>query len=186
MAAASIKRYVRDLCEWELVTQDRDGRYRVTTSFLEPPDEMKDALIRLQQAWLTQSVHLLSTIPASERHVSSALLTVSEDTYKAILERVEKMREELLEIVRADQSSERVVQFNIQVFPRGGGKRLRILPPAMAKSGAAAAPAANGPSAADRARGPGNPVSSPANPRFPAAPPGPANPVQTRIQNGGV
>lgn len=140
MTAASIKRYVRDLCEWELVAQDREGRYCVTHSFLEPPEEMKDALVRLQQAWLTQSVHLLSTMPASERHVSSALLTVSEGTYKAILDRVEKMREELLDLVRADQSSERVVQFNIQVFPRSGGKRLRPLPPALAKGGEASVP----------------------------------------------
>jgi uncharacterized protein (TIGR02147 family) len=136
MTAASIKRYVRDLCEWELVAQDREGRYCVTHSFLEPPEEMKDALVRLQQAWLTQSVHLLSIMPASERHVSSALLTVSEDTYKAILERVEKVREELLDLVRADQSSERVVQFNIQVFPRSSGKRNRTLPPDLAKGGA--------------------------------------------------
>jgi uncharacterized protein (TIGR02147 family) len=61
------------------------------------------------------------------------LLTVSEDTYKAILERVEKMREELLDLVRADQSSERVVQFNIQVFPRSGGKRIRTLLPDLTK-----------------------------------------------------
>jgi len=139
MTSASLKRYVRELCEWELVAQDREGRYCVTHSFLEPPEEMKDALVRLQQAWLTQSVHLLSTMPASERHVSSALLTVSEDTYKAILERVEKMREELLDLVRADQSSERVVQFNIQVFPRSGGKRNRALPPDLAKGGATVA-----------------------------------------------
>ncbi|MEO7425097.1 MAG: TIGR02147 family protein [Fibrobacteria bacterium] len=136
MTAASIKRYVRDLCEWELVAQDSEGRYNVTHSFLEPPEEMKDSLVRLQQAWLTQSAHLLSTVPASERHVSSALLTVSEGTYKAILERVEKMREELLELVRADESSERVVQFNIQVFPRSGGKRIRTHMPALAKGGA--------------------------------------------------
>ncbi|HLP43435.1 MAG TPA: TIGR02147 family protein, partial [Fibrobacteria bacterium] len=75
MLAASVKRYVRDLCEWELVAQDRDGRYRVMHSYLEPPDEMRDALVRLQQAWLTKSVHLLNTIPAADRHVSSALLT---------------------------------------------------------------------------------------------------------------
>ena len=173
MTAASIKRYVRDLCEWELVAQDREGRYCVTHSFLEPPEEMKDALVRLQQAWLTQSVHLLSTMPASERHVSSALLTVSESTYKAILERVEKMREELLELVRADQSSERVVQFNIQVFPRGGGKRIRTFPPVLAKGGGSPA-SANNPasSSVERARGPGKSVASPADCRYSPAVPG--------------
>jgi uncharacterized protein (TIGR02147 family) len=149
MQAASVKRYVRDLCEWGLVEQDREGRYRVTHSYLEPPEEVKDALVRLQQAWLTQSVHLLNTIPATERHASSALLTVSEGTYKAILGVVEKMREEILAIVRADECSERVVQLNIQVFPRGGGKRLRTVPQVLKKSAAetpaqpAVAPIAN-------------------------------------------
>jgi uncharacterized protein (TIGR02147 family) len=133
MPAANVKRYVRDLCEWGLVEQDREGRYVVTHSYLEPPEEMKDALVRLQQAWLTQSIHLLNTMPASERHASSALLTIGENTYKSILTLVEKMREEILALVRADKSSERVVQLNIQVFPRGGGKRVRTLPPVMKK-----------------------------------------------------
>jgi len=172
MTAASIKRYVRDLCEWELVAQDREGRYCVTHSFLEPPEEMKDALVRLQQAWLTQSVHLLSIMPATERHVSSALITVSECTYKAILDRVEKVREELLDLVRADQSSERVVQFNIQVFPRSGGKRNRTVPPDLAKGGAA--------------------IASPTDSRFSAAARGPrpcpsaAFPDQARIPDSGA
>jgi uncharacterized protein (TIGR02147 family) len=133
MQAASVKRYVRDLCEWGLVVQDRAGRYCVTHSYLEPPVEAKDALVRLHQAWLTQSVHLLNTMPASERHASSALLTVSENTYQGILKLVEKMREEILALVRADDTSERVVQLNIQVLPRGGGKRIRTCPPAPGK-----------------------------------------------------
>lgn len=132
MQAASVKRYVRDLCEWGLANQDRDGKYHVTHSFLEPPEEMKDALVRLQQAWLSQSVYHLNTVPAAERHVSSALLTVGEETYKAILKQVEKMREEILRMVRDDKSADRVVLFNIQVLPRGGGKRIRTIPPGMA------------------------------------------------------
>ena len=71
--------------------------------------------------------------------MSSALLTVSEGTFKAILDLVEKLREELLHLVRADQSSERVVQFNIQVFPRSGCKRIRTLLPDLGKGGAAVA-----------------------------------------------
>ncbi|MDB5104472.1 MAG: hypothetical protein JWP91_2161 [Fibrobacteres bacterium] len=132
MQAASVKRYVRDLCEWGLASQDRDGKYHVTHSFLEPPEEMRDALVRLQQAWLSQSVFHLNAVPASERHVSSALLTVGEETYKAILKQVEKMREEILRMVREDKAADRVVLFNIQVLPRGGGRRLRTTGPVLA------------------------------------------------------
>jgi uncharacterized protein (TIGR02147 family) len=132
MQAASVKRYVRDLCEWGLVSQDRDGKYVVTHSFLEPPEEMRDALVRLQQAWLSQSVFHINAVPASERHVSSALLTVGEETYKAILKQVEKMREEILRMVREDKAADRVVLFNIQVLPRGGGRRLKPMGAMMA------------------------------------------------------
>jgi uncharacterized protein (TIGR02147 family) len=139
MPAASAKRYVRDLCEWGLVNQDRDGKYNVTHSFLEPPEEMRDALVRLQQAWLSQSVLHLNAVPASERHVSSALLTVGEETYKAILKQVEKMREEILRMVREDKEADRVVLFNIQVLPRGGGKRPKPVQPQNTPGGAARA-----------------------------------------------
>ena len=122
MAAASVKRYVRDLCEWGLVEQGRDGHYQVTHSYLEPPEEMRDALVRLQQAWLSQTVFQINSVPAGERHVSSALLTVSEPTYKAILQHIEKVREEILRLVRDDKEVDRVVLFNIQILPRGGGR----------------------------------------------------------------
>lgn len=128
MPAASVKRYVRDLCEWGLVEQSREGRYNVTHSYLEPPEEMRDALVRLQQAWLSQSVFQISSVPAGERHVSSALLTVSEPTYKLILQHIEKAREEILSLVKDDKAVDRVVLFNIQVLPRGGGSRLRMAP----------------------------------------------------------
>lgn len=129
MPAASVKRYVRDLCEWGLVEQGRDGKYGVTHSYLEPPEEMRDALVRLQQAWLSQTVFQMNTVPAGERHVSSALLTVSEPTYRQILGTIEKMREEILRLVKDDKAVDRVVLFNIQVLPRGGGSRLKMAAP---------------------------------------------------------
>lgn len=186
MPAASVKRYVRDLCDWGLVDQNRDGRYRVTHSFLEPPEEVKDALVRLQQAWLTQSVHLLNTMPASERHASSALLTVSEGTYKSILTMVEKMREEILAIVKADESSERVVQLNIQVFPRGGGKRLRPVPQAMKKPSAAVPAKTVAAASATPPAPPGAPVPSLTVTRLPPASPSASNQIQVYTRNGDV
>lgn len=125
MTAESVKRYVRDLCEWGLVSQNREGKYVVTHSYLEPPEEMRDAILRLQQAWLSQTVLHLNSVPSDERHVSSALLTVSETTYNAILKHIEKVRAEILKMVREDKHVDRVVLFNIQVLPRGGRKKFR-------------------------------------------------------------
>jgi uncharacterized protein (TIGR02147 family) len=125
MLAESVKRYVRDLCEWGLVVQNREGRYVVSHSYLEPPEEMRDAILRLQQAWLSQTALHLNSVPSDERHVSSALLTVSEKTYTAILKHIEKVRADILKMVREDRHVDRVVLFNIQVLPRGGRKKFR-------------------------------------------------------------
>lgn len=125
MQAESVKRYVRDLCEWGLVAQNREGSYQVTHSYLEPPEEMRDALVRLQQAWISQTVLHLSHVPPDERHVSSALLTVSESTYNNILKQIEKFREDVLRMVKEDKNMDRVVLFNIQVLPRGGRKKVK-------------------------------------------------------------
>lgn len=123
MPADSLKGYVRDLCDMGLVAQDREGRYYVTHAYLEPPEGMKDALQLLHQAWMTQTMQLFPTVPPEERHVSSALMTVSEATYKTVLQHIERARMEILRMVREDKGVDRVMLLSIQALPRGGGAK---------------------------------------------------------------
>lgn len=114
-----VKKCVRELCEWGPVEQGRDGRYLPTSRFLEPGPGMNEALKRLHREWIRQAAESLDAYSGSERHVSSALLGVSDRTYREILKRMEAFRHELLELVKRDTDErERLVQVNIQAFPK--------------------------------------------------------------------
>ena len=116
-----VKKCVRELCEWGLVKQGRDGRYVPTNAFLEPGPGMGEALKRLHREWIRQASDSLDAFGGDERHVSSALIGVSDRTFREILRRVEAFRHELLELVKTDTDRrERLVQVNIQAFPKGG------------------------------------------------------------------
>ncbi|GEM_PF-1042046 len=118
MPPETIKPYVRDLCEWNLVTQDSNGSYRVTNAFQEPPPGLRDMMMRTHKALLCQTSNLLTVLPMNKTHVSTALVTVSEDAYKEIMRYVGKFRDQMLEIVRADRNPDRVAAISIQCIPR--------------------------------------------------------------------
>jgi len=117
--AAMVKKYVRDLCEWKMVTQGTDGKYTVTDQFIEPPPTLRDLIKQINREWIIQSLDPLMKLSSEKRHVSTMLLAVSGETKKKILEKIEKFREELWALVSEDShEADRVVQVNIQCFPK--------------------------------------------------------------------
>lgn len=115
---ALVKKCVRDLCEWGLVAQGEDGRYRPVSSNQEPPLSLGDMVKRLNKEWVAQAGEALFSIPREERHISSSLLTVDAETYAAILKKVEDFREEVFSLAKREQRPDRVLQFSVQLFPR--------------------------------------------------------------------
>lgn len=114
-----VKRCVRDLCDWGLVKQGRDGRYAVTSAYLEPGPGMTEALKRLHREWIQQAAATIDEYSPAERHVSSAMIGVSDRVFHDILRRIEEFRHELLEMVKKDtHPPERLVQVNVQAFPK--------------------------------------------------------------------
>ncbi len=119
MPVALVKRCIRDLCDWNLIKQGANGRYTVTSAFLEPGPNMEEALKRMHREWIQQAANTLDTFPKNDRHISSALITLSEKGYRDLMRRVDSFRAELLEIVKKEsKNAERIVQMNIQVFPK--------------------------------------------------------------------
>lgn len=119
MSADSVKRYVRDLCEWGMVEQSKDGRYQVAHSYIEPPSGQRFAMSKMFQAWQSQTATVLGAMSPQKVHVSTAIVTVSEGTYKAIQRHIGKFRDEILGMVKEDQGADRVASFSIQLLPRG-------------------------------------------------------------------
>jgi uncharacterized protein (TIGR02147 family) len=115
---ATVKKCVRELCEWGLLTQDADGRYRPSFKNQEPAPSMGDLVKRLNREWVVQAADALFAFPKEERHISSGLLTISADTYAEIMRRIGKFREEIFELAKQEENPDRVMQLNIQYFPR--------------------------------------------------------------------
>lgn len=115
---ATVKKCVRELCEWGLLTQDADGRYRPAHKNQEPAPSLGDLVKRLNREWVVQAADALFAFPKEERHISSGMLTVGGETYQEIMRRIEAFREEIFTLARKEEKPDRVMQFNIQYFPR--------------------------------------------------------------------
>ncbi|MEY2936365.1 MAG: hypothetical protein RL033_7114, partial [Pseudomonadota bacterium] len=82
----------------------------------------------------------LDSLPREERDVSCLTLCVSQAKLEELKERVRAFRQELLRTAELDNSPERVVQINFQVFPLSIAAE-----PAAAEGGSAAATSPSAP-----------------------------------------
>ncbi|MDB5048011.1 MAG: hypothetical protein JWO30_1082 [Fibrobacteres bacterium] len=119
---ATLKKCVRDLCEWGLLTQNAEGRYQPAFKNQEPAPSMGDLVKRLNREWVMQAADALFAFPKEERYIYSALLTVGAKTFKEIQGRIDRFREEIIELAKREEKPDRVMQFNIQHFPRSNVK----------------------------------------------------------------
>jgi uncharacterized protein (TIGR02147 family) len=119
IAPATLKKVVRDLAEWKLVAQGPDGRYTVTESFVEPPATMAAMVRRLNREWILQAADAPFKFRAEDRHVSTLMLMVSETARRTLKERIERFRQEVLELVEKDlEPASGIMQLSIQYFPK--------------------------------------------------------------------
>jgi uncharacterized protein (TIGR02147 family) len=113
-----IKKYVRDLCAWDMVRQDTDGKYTVTSKLLEPPETLLHLVRELNKEWIMHAYGAIGKFPKEKRNISTMVLSVSEKTYKEIQEKIEKLREEIFALAEAEKHPDRVAQLSIQLFPK--------------------------------------------------------------------
>ena len=118
MSVPKVKKCVRDLCEWNLLEQEPGGDYHVVSRFLEPPATLKDPVRLLNREWILHAADAIESVSAQERHISTAILAVSESTRNQILKRIEAMRNDVFALVQSDSPAECVMQLSIQYFPK--------------------------------------------------------------------
>lgn len=118
LAPAVIRKYVLDLEEWRLIVKGEDGRYRVTEKFVEPPPTLSAMIRRLNREWILQAAEAPFKFGPTDRHVSTLLLMVSENTRKLLMGKMEVFRKEVLDLVEQDANPESILQLSIQLFPK--------------------------------------------------------------------
>jgi len=125
LPVAVVQKCVRDLCEWGLVRQERDGCYLVTDSFVEPPATLGGVLRALQKTWIAHGSEAIQRVPPARRHVSTILLSVSGSAQERIQQRLEAFREDVFSILREDRDPDRLMQLSLQYFPRSRAAEVR-------------------------------------------------------------
>lgn len=117
LTAWEIKKSLELLLDMNLIVKDEDGRYNIQDSFL---SSVGDSELHVQN-YLMNSIHkaanALEVLPREERHVSSMMVTVSQDGYDKIQERIDSVRKEINQIIAEDTGVDRVCQANFHLFP---------------------------------------------------------------------
>ncbi len=114
----AVKNLIRDLFEWGLVTQDRDGLYRTTGAIVEPAPNMMGLSRTLNATWLQLSAEALHQVPPNKRHVSTLIANISESLHAELLEMIEHFREEVFRKIEKDQGPQRIQQLTLAYVPR--------------------------------------------------------------------
>jgi uncharacterized protein (TIGR02147 family) len=125
LAPALVRKYVQDLEAWGLIIRGSGGRYHVTQKFVEPPPTLSALVRRLNREWILQASEVPFKFGPADRHISTLLVMVSEETRLKLMDLAERFRKEMLDLVEKDTDPEMILQLSIQLFPKSRRVRVR-------------------------------------------------------------
>lgn len=118
ITAAEAQKSVALLLKLGFITRDENGRYsRVSASFTTGPQVRSIAVANYHKAMMKLGSESIERFRAAQRDITSVTVAVSEDTDRAIREKLQRLRREILELAEADKNPERIMQLNLQLFP---------------------------------------------------------------------
>ncbi len=117
--ATVIKKLVNDLLAWNIIGIGEDNKYYATDKFIEPSPKLTAQLKQAHKEWLKQAQEALMSMPADERHISSMLMSVSENLREEINKKIEEFRNEIWEMVKNDSHNpDCIMLLNTQFLPK--------------------------------------------------------------------
>ncbi len=114
-----VKSAMQTLNELGLIEKDGKGCWRARHSTLLPSrDEAADLLVRaFQGEMLGLAKEALDNIPSPHRDISTSTLSISAEGLQRVKAAIEDFQVALRKIVQSDKGEDRVMQFNMQLFP---------------------------------------------------------------------
>jgi uncharacterized protein (TIGR02147 family) len=101
-----------------LVKPGPDGVYERTDAVISAGDEISRVLLNAYQVQaMDLAKNALENLPAGTRNFSTLTLSVSGNTYAAMVEELRAFRRRLLEMANNSQDPDRIYQMNFHVFP---------------------------------------------------------------------
>lgn len=113
-----VKKAVALLTSLGLVEKSADGTYKATSSFIHTDPDVQSLLIpKFHQAMTRLAGEAITRFPKEERYFSGSTVSLSERTYKEIIELIRATRKDVLRRVGEDTQPDRVYHLNMQLFP---------------------------------------------------------------------
>jgi uncharacterized protein (TIGR02147 family) len=118
ISATDAEKSVALLCELGFIEKIPDGGYAKTAATLSTGHQVRSvAVANYHKAMMQLAAESIERFPSARRDIESVTISVSESTYRSILEKAHDFLMELLKIAEADTTTEQVAQINLQVFP---------------------------------------------------------------------
>lgn len=109
-----------------LIAKGEDGVYRATAKFILTDPDVQSLLIpKFHQAMTRMAGEAITRFPKEDRYFSSSTVSLSEATYRDIIELIRATRKEVLRKVGEDAEPDRVYHLNMQLFPLTAGPARR-------------------------------------------------------------
>ncbi len=118
-----VKKLLADLIEWNLITVNDDNKYTVTDEFVSPSPKLSQQVKEVNRKWIKEAETALLNLSPDDRHVSSMLLSVSNETRNRIFNKIEQFRNEIWTMVQTDEDdAECIMLLNNQFVPMSLGE----------------------------------------------------------------
>jgi uncharacterized protein (TIGR02147 family) len=106
------------LLELGMAVRDESGYIKPVDQAIGTGDEWQSAVIlNLQRQFADLGRDALDRFKKEERDISNCTVTVSPETFKIIVKKIRELRTQIIALGCAEQSADRALQVNIQVFP---------------------------------------------------------------------
>lgn len=116
ITASEARRSVERLESLGLVARGEDGKWRHSDPFLTAEGTPAALLREFKREMTIRALEAMDSLPPSRRHFSTSTISISGETYRAMCEKIERLRSEILRMAETDKP-EIVMQANFQVFP---------------------------------------------------------------------
>ncbi len=113
-----VQKSVQLLLKLGYIVRSEQGGYEKTSLSLSTGPQVRSvAVANYHKEMLRLASESIERIPAGRRDISSLTLSVSDETYAMLKEKIVAFRRELLSIAEAQPRADIVAQVNIQLFP---------------------------------------------------------------------
>jgi uncharacterized protein (TIGR02147 family) len=120
---AQVKKAVELLMHLGLMSQDKNGRFAVSTPALTAGDEVKSvALMQFHRQSLDLAKRAIERYPAEERDISGVTMSLSQAGFERLKAEIRDFRKRVMLIAEQDANEEGVFQLNLQFYPLSNRK----------------------------------------------------------------